>query len=115
MTAECWFSATLRFFIVNSAVGKMMAEDRILLPRAIDFTDAFNKFLELGREREYSSRNHVNEEIRERFATITTLDIIRSESLDGAEVNSIPIFDADQNITLDSPLAPEASQPTQTI
>lgn len=110
-----WFSATLRFFIVNSAAGKMRAEDSVFLATAADFDDAFQRFLELGKQSETNYRNHQDEEIRRRFAAITTLDMVPASDLNGVEINSTPIFEADPHFTLDTPLDPAGSKPTQTI
>ena len=96
MNSENWFSATLRFFIVNSVDGKMRAEDSVFLARATDFEDAFQRFLELGGQNETTYRNDLDEEISRRFSAIITLDMIPANDLNGVEINSTPIFEADK-------------------
>lgn len=115
MTIENWYSATLRFYLVNRVGGKMRAEDSIFLVKADGFETAFQAFLEVGRQHETTYKNHLDEEIRKRFAAVTTLDVVRAESLHGVEICSTPIFEADPNINFDTPLDPRDSKPTQTI
>lgn len=115
MSDENWYSATLRFFIISSSVGKLRAEDSIYLVRAVDFSDAFRKFLALGLKNETTHKNHQGDEIRHRLAAITTLDVIPKQDLDGVEINSMPVFEADPGVTFTTPLDPARSSPTQTI
>lgn len=115
MSDENWYSATLRFFTIVSSDGKLKEEDSVYLLRAPDFRDAFVKFLELGRKNETTYKNHLNEEIRHRFVEITTLDIIRSDDLDGAEVACTPILKADPAITFDTVFDPAKSDPTHSL
>jgi hypothetical protein len=115
MSDDRWFSATLRLFIVNSVVGKLRAEEGVFLVRADDFDDAFSKFLRLGELREENYKNHLGEEIKRRFAEITTLDLVGESNLDGAEITSSACDEPDPSVTLGTQLNPSRSKPTQTI
>jgi hypothetical protein len=114
MSGDHWFSATLRFFIVSSAEGKLRVEDSIFLARAVDFDSAFRKFVKIGQTNETAYQNVHDDQIKKRFAAITTLDLL-PDDLKGAEVNSMPIFETDKDFGLDDPLNPESSEPTQTV
>jgi Domain of unknown function (DUF4288) len=115
MSRESWFSATLQFYFVNSVVGKTRAEDSVFLVRATEFNEAFKKFLSIGKENETSFQNRLGQEIKKRFAAITTLDIIPQTDLDGVEIKSTPLDEPDTSLTISSPLDPSKSEPTQTI
>jgi hypothetical protein len=115
MSDENWYSATLRFFTLTASGGKRKMEDSVYLVRAEDFDDAFRKFLEVERRSETTYKNHLGEEVRHRLVEITTLDIIRSDNLDGVEVACTPVFEADPKITFDTAFDPEHSDPTQSI
>jgi hypothetical protein len=115
MSCESWFSATLQFYFVNSVLGKTRAEDSVFLVRAMDFDEAFKKFLCVGKQNEESFQNDLGQEIKKRFAAITTLDIISQTNLDGVEIKSTPLDESDTSFTISSPLDPSKFDPGQTI
>jgi hypothetical protein len=115
MNSESWFSATLQFYFVNSVLGKTRAESSVFLVKAADFDDAFKRFLYVGQKNEENFQNHLGQQIKKRFVAITTLDIISQTDLDGAEIKSTAIDEADASFTMSSPLDPSKSTPGQTI
>jgi hypothetical protein len=115
MSDDTWFSATLRFVWVNSALGQVRAEESVFLAKASDFGEALRKFLQIGRQKETAYKNYLGELIKKRFSEIKTLDIIASCDLDGAEIQSTPIFESDPTMTMDGLLDPGSSKPTPSI
>jgi hypothetical protein len=111
MTEQCWFSATLRFYTVSSAEGRLSGEDSVFLVRATDRDQAFKKFLAVGRRHETSYKNYLDHEIRIRFVAVTIMDELGDVDLDGVEVSCTPLFDEDPNFTFDTPLDPDNSVP----
>jgi hypothetical protein len=90
--------------------------DSIFVFRAIDFQDAFHRAIQLGRESENEYLNHLGGRVRWRLKEIISLDVIRKESLDGAEVYSESVnVPEDEDIPFEAVFDPEQSEPTQTI
>ena len=114
MTQQNWYSATLRFYSLSSANGRIGGEESVFLVQAIDFDHAFEKFLEVGRQRETSFENYLGHEVRVKFIEIAFLDMIQSETLDGAEVTSKLLTQEDPSFTFDTPVDPAKSQPEHT-
>jgi hypothetical protein len=89
--------------------------DMIFIFRAKEFQDAFTRALELGRQTEEEYLNAYHERVRWRLKEVISLDMIRRESLDGAEVYSESFeVPADQHIPFDTEFHPEQSQPGHT-
>ena len=113
--SDSWFSGRIRFAIIVETIGLHRYSDSIYLVRAIDFETAFQKIIEIGRNNEDSYVNGDNQKVVWRFAEIISLDLIRSESLDGAEVYSEPVWEEDPSWTIDREFYPELSEPSNTI
>ena len=111
MSKHYWYSATLRFYIVSSAEGKIRGEESVFLVRATEWDEAFKKFLAVGRRAETAYKNWDGDEIRHRFVGVTIMDCVGDVDLDGVEVSSTPLFEEDPTITFATPLDPDKSVP----
>ncbi|MCP4681494.1 MAG: DUF4288 domain-containing protein [Desulfobacterales bacterium] len=81
-----------------------------------DFDGAMRRAIHLGRSEEEECMNKYGERVRWRLKEVISLEIIRSESLDGAEVYSEPVdLEPGEIIPFDQTFNPEDSDPTQTI
>jgi hypothetical protein len=114
MSEQHWFSGMLRFFFVSSGEGKTNGESSVVLVRAGDFDQAFRRLLEIGKSRETSYKNAFGHDVRIVFVEVATLDMIRVDTLDGAEVYSEFTGERDPAITFDTPVDPARSQPGHT-
>lgn len=108
-----WYSGTLRFFTVTADEGRVDGEDSIYLVRAIDWDEAFGRFLDIGRRKETSFINGFDQETRVRFISIRTIDPLDEEDLDGVEVSCVPLEEEDPQFTFETPVDPEKSNPGQ--
>jgi len=90
--------------------------DCVHIFRAEEWDDALQRAIVLGREHEKEYRNAEGHAVRWRLMEVVSLDLIRSETLDGAEVHStlteIPSADA---VAFDATFNPEESRPVQTF
>lgn len=109
-----WYSATLRFYRVTAEMGRVGGEDTVYLFRARGFDDAVKRFLALGRRKEHSYLNSHNHELRVRFVGLVTVDIIKANNLDGAEIVSTPLMETDPSFSFDTPLDPDNYEFTET-
>ena len=100
MNGDSWYSATLQFYFVNSVLGKTRSESSVFLVKAANFDEAFKKFLCVGQQNEVSFENHLGQQIKKRFAAITTLDVISQSNLDGAEIKSTAFDEPDSSFTI---------------
>ena len=110
-----YFSGRIRFAIIIETIGLHRYSDSVYLFQAIDFEDAFKRIMEIGYNNEDSYFNIDNQRVVWKFAEIISLDIIRSESLDGAEIYSEPVEGENPSWTIEHKFHPELSEPTQTI
>jgi len=110
-----WFSGRIRFAVIIETIGLHRYSDSIYLFQAMDFETAFQKIIEIGRNNEDSFVNEDKQKVVWKLAEIISLDIIRSESLDGAEIYSEPVPGEDPSLTIEHNLHPELSEPTQTV
>lgn len=108
-----WFSGTLRFFTVTADHGRVDGEDSIYLVRAIDWDEAFRRFLDIGYKKETTFINGFNQETRVIFVSIRTIDIVNAEDFDGVEVSCVPLDGEDPQFTFETPVNPEKSEPGQ--
>ncbi|MEC7523183.1 MAG: DUF4288 domain-containing protein [Myxococcota bacterium] len=116
MTERTWFSSTVRRVCLVEGEGCVMANDSVLLFRASDFDEAFRRAVELGRALEEEYRNLAGQLVRWRLKEVLSLDSIRAESLDGAEVHSsFEEFDPPHKLEMDEVFTPECSEPHQTF
>jgi hypothetical protein len=110
-----WFSTRVRLV-------SRLGEDRfthwmdcVHVFLASDWDDAFHRALELGRSHEEEYPNEAGDSVRWVLAEVISLDRVRSESLDGAEVYSKITEVEPSGANCPPLLTPELSQPTQTI
>jgi hypothetical protein len=89
--------------------------DSIYVFRGTDFDDAFRKAIDIGRSQEKNYLNDADEIVEWRLKEIISLDLIRPQSLDGAEVYSEPVEPAASDLPFDYAFHPEDSNPTQTL
>lgn len=117
-----WFSTKVRLAVLVEPKGADGYMDSVYIFRQGDVEDwtvlwsrAFQRALELGRQQEQEYLNPDSQRVRWRLKEIISLDIVRAESLDGAEVYSEPAdLASGDSIPFDAVFAPERSVPTQT-
>ncbi len=112
-----WFSARVRMAcVVENSRWANRYWDSIFVFRAIDFRDARRRAIQLAREEEEEYLNPEHNCVRWRLKELLTLDIIRKQTIDGAEVfcESLEIPE-DEDIDFDTVFHPEQSEPVQTI
>jgi hypothetical protein len=110
-----WFSGKVRFAVIIETRGLDCYYDSVYLFRATDFETAFQRIIEIGRNNEQSYSNIDNQQVVWKLSEVISLDIIRSKSLDGAEIYSEPIPEEDSSWMIEHEFHPELSDPTQTI
>ena len=115
MTNEVWFSCRLRFGIIIETQGLVRYSDSLYLFQSSDFEVAFGKALEIGHRNEQSYLNAEGQRVVWRLAKVISLDIIRAESLEAAEIYSEPVSGSDPTLGIDYTFLPEQSSPNQTI
>jgi hypothetical protein len=81
-----WWSTTLRRAFLIEKVGAVDSWDEIFVFRAADRVAAFQPALEIGRNWEESYVNGDGDRGVWRFAEVVTVDQLRADDLDGAEV-----------------------------
>ncbi len=90
--------------------------DSVHVFRAEDYDDAQARALSIGRSHEQEYNNHEEMLVRWRFKEIVSLDAIKPDDLDGAEVYSEPFeLEDDERIPFDTVFHPEDSEPTSTL
>ena len=111
-----WFSTKIRQVCLIELEGADLYWDSIFVFQAEDFDKAFQKALCLGKKQEVEYVNANGGKVRWKFKEIISLDMIRQENLDEAEIYSesidIPIKERE---AFDSVFYPENSKPIQTI
>ena len=113
MSNRRWYSGTLRFFTVTADNGRVDGEDSIYLVRALNWEDAFRRFLAIGHKKETAFINGFNQETRVIFVSVRTMDVVDKEDLDGVEVSCVPLDGRDPQFTFETPVNPEKSEPGQ--
>ena len=114
MNDKSWYSATLRYYSVTAEMGRVGGEDTVHLIRARSFEEAIKKFLALGRSKEHSYRNGYGHDLRVRFVGLVTVDNIKKNDLNGAEIVSTPLMETDPSFSFDTPLDPDNYKFTET-
>jgi len=115
MSEMQWFSTRIRLACIIEQKGLQRFMDSIYVFRSTDFDDAFRRAIDIGRSQEKSYLNDANEPVEWRLKEIISLDLIRPQSLDGAEVYSEPVEPATSDLLIDNAFHPEDSNPTQTL
>lgn len=88
--AKDFYSARLLYVIMvheGTARRRNLHDESVIVFRAKDFQDAFQRALELGRAQETEYKNGKGQKVRWVLAEITTLDFI-GRKIDGKEVSS---------------------------
>ena len=115
MSEMQWFSTKIRLACIIEPKGLRRFMDSIYVFRSTDFDDAFRKAINIGRSQEKSYLNDADELVEWRLKEIISLDLIKPQSLDGAEVYSEPVEPAASDSLIDNGFHPEDSNPTQTL
>jgi hypothetical protein len=90
--------------------------DSVVMFRAVDFPDAFQHALSLGKAREEEYLNGDGERVRWRLTEIISIDQMPRANLDGVEVYSEPVeLPIGAIIPFTAQFTPEVSRPTQTV
>lgn len=110
-----WFSSRLQFGVIVETIGLLEYSDSLYLFQSSDFEAAFQKALEIGYRNERSYRNGEGQRVVQKVAEVVSLDMIRSESLEAAEMYSEPIPGSDATLGIDHTFHPERSLPNQTV
>jgi hypothetical protein len=111
-----WFSAKLRIAVLIESVGLWEWMEVVHLFRASGFDTAFGRALALGRTHEQEYPNERGQRVRWRLARVETLNMIRDEDLDGAEVHSEFVAGKDsEEPEFDTVFDPESHTPSQTL
>ena len=118
-----WFSTKVRLAIlVEQAPHDSQFTESVYVFRIEERDDwaalwdqAFQRALALGKQQEQEYRNDAGQRVRWRLQEIVSLDVIRSDDLDGAEIYAEPVSmrPADM-VPFDTEFWPERSQPPQT-
>jgi uncharacterized protein DUF4288 len=116
MSSPIWYSSMIRRAVVIEGETPIMYMDSLLLFRAANWDDAFQRALNLGRSRERQYLNGKNQSVAWKLSRIISLDELGSELIDGIEVYSGPADPTGDEHPSHSPtFAPERSTPTQTL
>jgi hypothetical protein len=110
---EWWFSAGLRTVCLIEDEGASVLMDTVRILRASGWDEALRRAVDLGRADEKEYLNGDNHRVRWRLDRILTLDQLRVEDLDGAEVYS-EFREPTEPLAFDTQFDPERSEPTHT-
>jgi hypothetical protein len=92
--------------------GGVDAWDEVFLLRAEDRAEAFTRSLEIGTTREEAYTNANGEAVVWHFAEVVTLDRLRTNELDGAEVfSSVTAVPTGSTVLSEHVFHPEDSTP----
>jgi len=109
-----YYSARLLYVILvgdGRARRRVHCDETVVVFRARDPFDAFDRALEVGRARETEYRNHLGQRVRWALAEVSTIDRI-GRRLDGAEVASKLHYRVlSKPISVGTRLHPERSRP----
>ena|ERR1700720_388035 len=110
------FSSKIRLACIIEPKGLQHFMDSIYVFRSTDFEGAFRKALDIGRSQEKSYLNDADDLVVWSLKEIVSLDQIKPQSLDGAEVYSEPVEPApSDSVPFSNAFHPEDSRPTQTL
>ena len=117
-----WFSTKIRLVVLVEPEGATHYADSVYIFKVDDvekwddlWSLAFQRALKLGRQQQEEYRNPDGDRVRWKLKEVISLDIIRSDSLDGVEVYSEPVgIGTGIVIPFDSTFNPEGSEPIQT-
>ena len=116
MSGLGWYSAKLRTISLIEGQSATLAMDTVRIFRAADFDKALLRAVELGRQTEEDYKNDEGRTVRWRLQAVLTLDSLRTEDLDGAEVHSAFVdVPPGEVLPFESEFRPEASTPTESL
>jgi hypothetical protein len=116
MSTERWYSTKVRLICLIEQMGGTRYMDSVFLFRAGEFDEAFQRALGIGKKQERSYRNGEGQLVVWKLVELISLDLLRTESLDGAEVYSEPVSLPDGvSIPFGAEFSPETSRPTQSV
>jgi len=95
-------------------VGAVDSWDEIFAFRAADCSAAFERALAIGRNREESFVNEEGDRVVWRFAEVVTLDELRTDDLDGAEVYCAVLGAPSGDVPFNAVFRPDESEPGMT-
>jgi hypothetical protein len=108
-----WFSASMRLVILVEGEGATSQDEVVHIFQAADWEPAWQRALELGRAHEREYKNAHGELVRWRLDRVLTIDMLRVDDLDGAEVFSA-MADISDGPAFDTQFQPEQHPPGQT-
>ena len=115
MSTQRWFSARIRLVSLVEPGGGSLYMDSVILFRAVDFPDAQERAVAIGRAREESYVNADGNRVHWKLVEVISLDVVGPEIADGAEVYSEFTEVEPGAVPMDAEFTPEASTPTQSI
>ena len=116
MSVSGWYSANLRKVCLIEGQSATLAMDSVRIFRAVDFDDAFLRAVSLGRQSEEEYKNEEGKTVRWRLQVVLSLDSVKTEDLDGAEVHCAFVdLPSDEIVPFESEFRPQNSTPTETL
>ena len=116
MPQQEWYSAQLRLVALIEGIGASLYMDQVHVFRAVDWDDAQERALAIGRSHEQDYLNGDGQRVRWRLKAVRTLDIIGEHVTDGAEVHSTFVdVPGDEQVDADATFEPEKSRPGNSI
>ena len=109
-----WFSASVRLAVLIKGLGLDTFTQSVVVFRAADRDAAFARALALGRALETTYANGDGEEVRWRLAEIVTLDQLKRDDLDGAEVYFTFEDEPTERLPFETVFHPADSEPRET-
>jgi hypothetical protein len=114
VTADSWFAASLVLAVLNERGGLWRRVTSVVLVKADDFEEAFEKACHQGHEQETRYENAEGEGVRWAFEKVATLDMLPEVLVDGTEIYSEPgPLINDRSVPFDHQFDPRASPPGQ--
>ncbi len=114
MSREQWFSASIVVAILIESAGLDGEMVSVVLVRADEFDEAFQKALLRGYEMEEVYTNKYGQRVRWAFVRVETLDMLPEVLGDGVEVHSRFSRNApDSSVPFDKEFDPRGSSPDQ--
>ncbi|HET6228755.1 MAG TPA: DUF4288 domain-containing protein [Longimicrobiaceae bacterium] len=114
--SRSWFSTNVRLVCLIEDQGSVRSMECVHVFRSSGWESAFQRALELGRTHEESFVNVDGERVKWVLAEIVSLDFLRTNELNGAEVYSATTDVLPEGVVpFDHYFRPEESDPTQSV
>jgi len=110
--SEQWFAASMRLVVLVEGGGQTREDEVAHVFRADGWDLAFERALALGRSHETEYVNDAGVGVRWRLERVLTLDLLRVNDLDGAEVYSA-LREVESDMPFGTTFSPEAHRPGQ--